>query len=371
MEPRERVFQALEHREPDMIPFWGGFSSMEAQARFLGPSYIGASALEKTAFTCRLFNSDIANLPTAGFPGGPGIFEEVVQDEPGHVIARNPFGGLQYWRKSPYFAKPLHSPIRRKSDLASLEPIDLEAFKPGIRRLAKDAVALRELGYFVMTEIKGAFETPWMYLRGLEAYLKDVASDPAFAARLTEAAFKPMIKLTEMVLDEARFDAVWMTEDLGEARAPLFRPERYRALYQPWHKEIVRRIHAKHVKAFLHSHGNVMPLFKGFVEAGFDSVDPLDPADNMDLARVKAEFGPRVTLMGGITRDIGLMPPERLERHIEDRAQTAGPDGGYILMCAGGVPPEMSLAGFNLYLRCVEKYRRLRGASLSPGGPRR
>lgn len=360
MEPRERVFKALEHVEPDMIPFWGGFSSIEAQARFFGERYHEANAVEKTVFTSRLFNSDIANLPTAGFPGGPGIFEQVVLDEVDHIIARNPFGGLQYWRKSPYFAKPLYSPVKRKTDLAYLEPVDLEAFKPKIRQLARDAAALKELGYFMMTEIKGAFETPWMYLRGLEQYLKDVASDPGFASKLTEAAFKPLMELTEMVLDEAPFDAVWMTEDLGETRSPLFKPEKYRTLYKPWHEEVARRIHRKHAKAFLHSHGNVMPLFKDLVDAGFDSIDPLDPADNMDLARLKTGFGEKVTLMGGITRDIGVMSAEQLQKHIEDRARIGQPGGGYILMCAGGVPPEMSLGNFNLYLRSIEKYRRLK-----------
>jgi len=205
-----------------------------------------------------------------------------------------------------------------------------------------------------------------MYLRGLEASLKDVASDPAFASKLTEAVFKPMIELTEIVLDEAPFDAVWMTEDLGEARGPLFKPDKYRVLYKPWHIEFVKRVHRKHVKAFLHSHGNVMPLFKDLVEAGFDSIDPLDPADNMDLARLKGSFGGKVTLMGGITRDIGIMPPEELQRHIEDRARIGQPGGGYILMCAGGVPPEMALANFNLYLRLIEKYRRVNYHRMNP-----
>jgi hypothetical protein len=46
-----------------------------------------------------------------------------------------------------------------------------------------------------------------------------------------------MLELTELVIDEAHVDAVWMTDDLGENRAPLISVEKYRALIKPWHQE--------------------------------------------------------------------------------------------------------------------------------------
>lgn len=359
MKRRERVLRALDHEEVDIIPYNESFSSMEAAIRFLGERFVEANDLEKTIFLARLFNTDIVNVPTAGFPGGPGIFEEVLYEGEDHIIARTPFGGLLYWRKKPYFALPISAPIKCEEDLDKIEKPDIEKFKPKVEMLARKVKKLHELDYFVETEIKGPMEAPWMYLRGgYVHFFKDIISKPNFAKRLIELAFKTILELTELVIDEAHVDAVWMTDDLGEARAPFISLEKYRTLIKPWHKEAVRRVHKKGVKLCLHSHGNIMPLLKDIVEIRPDSIDPLDPADGMKLAEVKEKYGDKICIMGGITRDIGRMSKNEIKEHIFNVFKCAGPNG-FIAMCSGGVPPEMSLENFNYYRYIVEKARKL------------
>jgi len=355
---RERVLRALERKPVDMIPHWVDFTSVEAQATFLGQKFFQADALTQMLFQARFFDSDIINLPIAGFPGCYDIFCERLYEGVDYIISRNPFGGLHYWRKKPYFAKTLHSPVRTKQDLESVEPIDVSNFETKIQTLAKHAKDLRERGYFTLAEIKGAFETPWMFLRGLTSYMKDLATDPDFVSRMIEVSFRPMIDLAEAVIDQAPIDGIWMTDDLGERRSPFLSVEKYRRIYKPWHKEAVERFHKKGVKVSLHSDGNTMPLFGDFVDVGFDSVDPLEPADNMVLRVLKTQYGEKVTLMGGITREIGRMAPHEVERHIQQIVRDAGPYG-LIFNCGGGIPPEMSLEGFMHYSASIRKFRSL------------
>lgn len=352
------MYKALDHQTVDVIPYNGGFGSMETTRRFLGERFHTAGGLDRTLFAARLFQSDIVNVPTAGYPGGPGIFEEVRYEGADHIIAETPFHGQLYWRKIPYFALPLNAPVRDEEDLDRLERPDVDRFKPKAQRLAKRVAQLHDLDYFVMTEIKGAFESPWMYLRGGPAnFFADVVRRPRFAQRLIAFAFRTITELTELVLDEAQPDAVWMTEDLGETHAPFISPRTYRDLVQPWHEEIVTRVHRKGAKLMLHSHGNITPLLPDIVATQPDSIDPLDIADNIDLAQVKAEYGDRTCLMGGITKDIGRMSETALERHVETVFTTCGPTG-FIAMTAGGIPAEMTLHQLNCYIRAIEKARR-------------
>ena len=164
--------------------------------------------------------------------------------------------------------------------------------------------------------------------------------------------------LVERVADEAPINGIWVTDDLGESRNPFMNVEKYRRIFKPWHKELVDRMHKRGLKVFLHSHGNVMSLAGEFVDDGFDSLDPLDPADNMHLSELKSMYGDRITLTGGITKQIGTMSHEQISNHIEEIVRIAGPKG-LILNCAGGIPPEMTLESFVHYSASVERFRRL------------
>ncbi|MEM3129514.1 MAG: uroporphyrinogen decarboxylase family protein [Nitrososphaerota archaeon] len=358
MDPRKRVLNALEHKDVDIIPYWDGFSNMEAEECFLGKIYHEANDVEKAIFLARLFNSDIVNLPIAGFPGGPGVWCEVIYEGKNHIIAKNPFGGLQYWRIKPYFAIVLTNPIKNKEDLEKIQEPNIEKFIPRIKVFSEKLKKIYNYNYFTVAEIKGVCETPWMYLRGLKNFLIDIKKDPKFVNEMIELSFKFMMELTEYIIDEAPLDGIWMTDDMGDSKGPFFNIETYRKLFKPWHEEIVKRIHKKGKKILLHSHGNIMPLLEDIIDANFDSIDPLDPADNIDLLKIKEKYGDKITLMGGITKNIGLMSIEEIEKHVLEIAKI-GSKKGFILMSAGGVPPEMSLEKFNHYRYIIEKARRI------------
>jgi len=100
-----------------------------------------------------------------------------------------------------------------------------------------------------------------------------------------------------------------------------------------------------------------MLLFEDFVEAGFDSIDPLDAYDGMDLKLIKEKFGDKVTLKGGLSCTIGQMNREELLKHIQEIVALGG-EKRFILSGAGGVPPEMSLENFNTYRDFIYRARR-------------
>jgi len=188
--------------------------------------------------------------------------------------------------------------------------------------------------------------------------MMDLVRRPDFVTRMIEVSFNPILDLAERVAAEAPIDGIWVTDDLGESKGPFLSVEKYRAIYQPWHKQLVDRLHKKDSRVFLHSHGNIMPLVGQLVDCGFDSLDPFDPTDNMNLPELKSRYGDRITLTGGIAKHIGTLSPEEIDLHIKHVVETAGPYG-FILNCGGGIPPEMSLEAFNHYSDTLERWRKI------------
>jgi uroporphyrinogen-III decarboxylase len=362
---KERVQRTLEHEAADKIPFWGDFTSIESQIVFFGRKFFEADPLTQILYQARFLNTDVISVPIVGYPGCYDIFCDKISEGDDYVISRNPFGGLHYWRKKPYFANIIHSPVVGKEDLDSIPRLELSKFDSRIKTFAEQVKALRECGYYVLAEIKGPFETPWMFLRGLRRYMMDLATDPGFITRMIEFAFPPIMDLTERVVDEAAPDGIWVTDDLGESRNPFLSVDKYRQIYKPWHRQLVNRLHNKGMKVFLHSHGNVMSLVGEFVDAGFDSLDPLDSADNMRLSEVKSKYGNQIMLTGGITKQIGTMAPGEMSAHLGQVVRDAGPEG-LILNCAGGIPPEMPLANYMHFATALEQVREIRAEIQAP-----
>jgi len=80
-----------------------------------------------------------------------------------------------------------------------------------------------------------------------------------------------------------------------------------------------------------------------------DGLNPLEPAAGMDLAKIKAEYGERLILVGNIDVS-GVLPsgtPQDVERAVRDALAAAAPGGGFCLASSSeihnAIPPENAL----------------------------
>jgi uroporphyrinogen decarboxylase len=87
-----------------------------------------------------------------------------------------------------------------------------------------------------------------------------------------------------------------------------------------------------------HSCGAVFRLIGPFVdEMDIDVLNPLQPrAAGMDLARIKAEFGERLSFHGAIDIQQTLPhgTPEAVQAEVRERCRLLGRGGGYICTSA-------------------------------------
>jgi hypothetical protein len=118
--------------------------------------------------------------------------------------------------------------------------------------------------------------------------------------RQTDIAVENLKKLYGIVGNH--IDVVYMCgNDFGTQQSTFLDLPTFRDLYLPYYRKMNDWIHSNTPwKTFKHSCGAVEPLIEGFIEAGFDILNPVQiSASGMDPKRLKDSYGDRIVFWGG------------------------------------------------------------------------
>jgi uroporphyrinogen decarboxylase len=149
-------------------------------------------------------------------------------------------------------------------------------------------------------------------------------------------------------------------DDLGIQTGLQFNPDLYRQLFKPYHRQIYGLVHARsQARVFLHSCGSVYDLIPDLIEAGVDILNPVQTsAARMEPARLKQEFGGRLTFWGGGCCPHRVLPwatPAEVQADVQRVLKAFAPGGGYVFApihdIQSDVPPENIVAMYDAALR--------------------
>ena len=360
---RERVLCALNHEEPDRVPiFFGtsGATTMLAPAYERLKTYLGIQREPKVwwrALQYVLIDEDV--LVRFGSDGRP-LIAGPVPSPAEQVLSENEIAdswGIHWQHRPgvPYY-EIIEPPLKDATldDLARY-PWPQVAHPSRFAGLKAKAKAIQEAGYAVVA-LSGVsvFETCYM-LRGVERWLMDLAANPDFAlALLRQVADLQKAAACRMMEEAGEYiDVVITGDDLGSQKAPLISPKMYRRMIKPIHAELLSAVKSRtKAKIFYHSDGNIYPLLGDLIEVGAELLNPVQVSaqDMGDTARLKREFGDRLSFCGAIDTQVVLPygTPDDVRREVRRRIKDLGPGGGYIVASVHclqpDVPPENVVA---------------------------
>ena len=159
-------------------------------------------------------------------------------------------------------------------------------------------------------------------------YLKEVFT------RQTEIALDNLQRIYQAVGD--RVHVVFMDgTDLASQNSLFCAPDAYRELYLPYAKQLNDWIHAHtQWKTLKHCCGGCAPLIDGFIEAGYDVLNPVQTsAQGMDPEQLVEKYGDRIVFWGGGVDTQQTLPfgtPEEVRRQVTERLEIFGRKHGFV-----------------------------------------
>jgi len=338
MNSRDRVFAALERRQPDQVPLveWV-IDEKVMQALLPGCDYFQFNDW------IGLDNASL-NRSTWSREGVEFIDEEkkLFKDKWGIIRGVGP-------ESSPY---PVEGPIKSPEDLKHYSPPDPEADDviAGIPELVarfKGKKAITAIG-------RDAFFNP-AHLRGMENFLIDMIENPKFVHELIEVTQSYDLRANERMI-QAGVEVLVLGDDYADKNSTLMSPKHFREFIFPGLKRAVQRAHEAGAYVVKHTDGNIMPIIEMIIEAGVDAINPLEPAAGMDIGYIKQQYGDRVAIVGNI--DCGYLlcqaTPDEVRRVTRQTIELAAPGGGFCLASSNSIHSSVKPEN---YLAMVETLR--------------
>ncbi len=224
--------------------------------------------------------------------------------------------------------------------------------------VAERVRSFQEVGYAVVVGGLSFFEEPWART-GFEKMMLGMAADEPWARKLFLKHAADQIGIAEQVARTGA-DVLYSSSDVATQLAPLLSP----AMWRDWLFPMMRDAFAaaKRIKpellVFYHSCGNVEPLIPGFIEAGVDILNPLQP-EAMDIFAIKQRLGDHLAFWGGIGTQ-KLLPhgtPQEVRETVRRTIERMSANGGgYLCSPAHMIRPEVPWANVMAFVETVKEF---------------
>jgi len=352
MLPRERVFAALEHREPDRIP-WGEHSvDYNVYEDILGRETLVQAKIKQTQAywdgrrdeivenykrdrldLIRALEMDVvfvSRVPPKGYHPKPleKLDEETYRDESGNIYRISAAtGDLRLFDAVPKnYVPPTLEGLQKQIDKLDEQP--LGNTNDSSWEFVHHAVKEMKATHFIML-LCGDLEYPGFGATEEEFWM-NLILEPEICRKIAELRGKRLIKEASLFA-QLGVDGIMPCGDLGSSTAMLASPEIYREMIYPWHKAHAEEAHKHGLKILKHCCGHTWPVINELAEV-YDAYEGIQASGGMDIKKLKECVGDRLCLWGGIWHE------RIIDGSIEDIRNDArysftyaAPGGGYIM----------------------------------------
>ena len=351
MLPRERVFAALEHREPDRIP-WGEHSiDYNVYEDILGRETLVQAKMKQTQAywdgrrdevvehhkrdrldLIRALEMDIVfvgRVPAKGYHPEPmeKLDDVTYRDKGGNIyrVSSTTHDLMPYQRKTEGYVPPTIEGLQAQIDRVDEQPLgdpndsSWEFVHHAVKEMKETHFIMVFCGDLGFPGFGATEEESWMNL----------VLQPEICKKIAELRGKQLVHEVKFFA-QLGVDGIMPPGDLGSSTALLASPEIYREMVYPWHKAHVEEAHKYGLKVLKHCCGHTWPVIDEL--AVYDAYEGIQASGGMDIKKLKERVGDKLCLWGGIWHEhIILGSVEDIRNDARYSFKYAAPGGGYIM----------------------------------------
>ncbi len=370
---RERVERALNHEEPDRVP-WDAQFNIYTYEKLLQHLGLPVPANPRTNVNSTVSNSleltEALDLDVVHVGLGASSRETPFDFNASTYVDEWGVGFRRVMHREGQYAWELaHHPLAdaKIEDLDKYswpdphDPARIQGLRERVSRLYRDTP------YAIL----GRFDVPpffhGFYLCGLERWLTALLQDREFAEAVLTKVTDIAMELDRVAMEEVgEYISILRCagDDIGTEGGPLVSPRTFRAVVKPHLQRLYRNglsliaKHAPRARLCIHTDGDIYLLIPDLIDAGVQVLNCVQPVGRMDHRTLKREFGDRLAFHGGLDIREEMVHGEAadVERCVKECIAALGPGGGYLLAPTNYVLPDVPPANILAVRDAVRKW---------------
>lgn len=364
---RERIRQAINHEQPEMIPV--NVMGFERLADWL--EHFG---VEDYYQLCAELEMDV--FPDAppvyqGPPIAPGL------DIWGASYAWTGLEGTGFSSERAGYPLAGAGSVKQVEDHAWPDPDDFDytVVHPVLAAVPVEApLWIRPLYVFPSDDIDQgesvrAQRAEWMpvlctlfNLFGMEETLMNLVLRPDLVEAALERIKAFILGFCTRMIEAADVPAeiFWFGDDFAAAKGMLLSPEHWRRFLKPVYRDVFALAHDHGMKVWFHSCGTFRPVLGDLVDIGMDIWETVQVhLPGNDPHELKRAYGRHLTFYGGINsqQTLPFGTPDQVRAEVRERIRVLGAGGGYICGSDHSILPDVPFANV---VALIDEARRFR-----------
>ena len=202
---------------------------------------------------------------------------------------------------------------------------------------------------------------PMMYMRGIQQTFIDLAANPKIVECIRDHIINYFVNYNPKVFEAGaeEMDMFMMGDDMGGQQGSLVGPEMWKRYFADGFRKYCDIAHKYGLKVMFHTCGDVYALIPLMIENGLDCLQSLQPtATNMDIKRLKKEFGKHLSFQGGmdIQQVLPLGTREDVKKMVKYAADNAKSGGGYIFGTSHNIQADTAIENVAALFEAYHEY---------------
>ena len=280
-----------------------------------------------------------------------GYPTEVIEETEEYTISRDGLGRtMKLSKRAATIALPMDYPVKNMDDWLKFKPF----YEFSEARFGKDWEATArqhfEAGRVVSVGIPGGFDQP-RQLMGEEELCIAYHDQPELVHDILNTIGETAFRVLDKVSATVQIDLLSVHEDMAGISGPLAGPKQVNEFIKPYYRRIWDMLADRGARLFdQDSDGDMNAVIPAFLDAGVNCMHPMEPAANMDIVKIREQYGARLAFYGGIDKHVIRRSKEEIIAELEYKIPPMIVTGGCVLALDHRIPNGTPLENYRLYV---------------------